>query len=1154
MKKVYFWVTMVYGFNKLQERESLWEKHRSYALQCDGSWAVCGDFNSIVVMDERIGGTGVTWAEMAPMRNMMSDCLFDHCPCIITMVDTYVRKKPSFKYYNMWSLALNYLTVVQSGWHVEVQGTPMFRIVEKLKGLKQKLKELDREQFSDIENLTHVAELSLKYLQEQVMSNPLNPDFCNAEKECAQELIQLKKARDSFLAQKAKEDWAKNGDDNTSFFHAIVTDDEIKQAMFSIPGTKAPGPDGYSSQFFKDSWAIVGKDICASVRNMISTGNILKEANNTILTLLPKVDVPDTVTQFRPIACCNTVYKCMAKVVCSRLSSILPDIIHPSQSAFIAGRDIVGNILICQDLIKLYKRKKCSPRLMMKIDFQKAYDSIEWSYLNEMLRYLKFPDITIKLLMQCVSSPSYSLSLNGEVFGFFKGKRGLRLGDPLSPLLFTICLEYLSRLLGSIPKCHGFKFHPLYARLSINHLCFADDLLMFSRGDLESVTLMLRAFSTFSLASGLQMNKDKSNFYCNGVTDSVVQAIENASEVGSFGPAKYAVDRVTERIQRLGARKLSYAGRVVLISSVLSTLNSHWARVFIIPKTVMKKIESICGAFLWYGNDSCERPNLVSWKQICQPRRKGGLGFKNLHTWNLALIAKYVWWVEKKADHLWVKWVHAIYIKDRIWKDYEPFSCSSWAWKRICQVKNRLKPLLFDVTWRDLDQDYSTQMGYSWLVYEVDDVPWFPWIQNRMLLPKHSFHVWLIAQNRLLTQDRLFRMQIIQANCCFLCGNAEESIDHLFFICPYSQKCKQLLVAWLDCFIPDQGFIQRWIEYRCRSLFMKQCIAAGIVSLMYGIWFARNRCQIEHVVPLPAVIIKQVKGSFSMQLKSRRLEHRDWRVHAWVTRLEQSFRLMNTSFYLTLDQFADHLRLTRAKKGYLRDVLTDFGASGYMPLFTGRPAPTSCAMLINDIQHVTLKIFLWAITCLLYGRKDLKLPPKRSAAYIQASEMTIDKVARMIEQQDALLEALKNVGKGAEKLVDATHLSTIIICFNPSTYEGTGEPKLLDNWHREMESLLEVVECPAELNVKEDARAYYKDEGLDDIPWAGLKSAMREQYAEDMQLGQRGLALWFEKGLDPKIMNRLPARVLSDLKEVYARAGHAERLVDLAKEANEKTT
>ncbi|XP_074280478.1 uncharacterized protein LOC141605555 [Silene latifolia] len=206
------------------------------------------------------------------------------------------------------------------------------------------------------------------------------------------------------------------------------------------------------------------------------------------------------------------------------------------------------------------------------------------------------------------------------------------------------------------------------------------------------------------------------------------------------------------------------------------------------------------------------------------------------------------------------------------------------------------------------------------------------------------------------------------------------------------------------------------------------------------------------------------------------------------------------------------------------------------------------------------------------------MPPKRSAAYIQATEMTTEEIACMIEQQDALLETFKNVGKGAEKPVDATHLSTIIARFKPSTYKGTEEPKQLDNWHREKESLLEVVKCPPELaveqvvyylrgetavwwqNVKEDARAYYRDEGLGAIPWACLKSAMREQfvpehiryklrsefdsftmtnnmtvteyyhrflelsrYAEDMQLGQRGLALRFEKGLAPKIMNRLPA-------------------------------
>ncbi|XP_074266895.1 uncharacterized protein LOC141590172 [Silene latifolia] len=234
------------------------------------------------------------------------------------------------------------------------------------------------------------------------------------------------------------------------------------------------------------------------------------------------------------------------------------------------------------------------------------------------------------------------------------------------------------------------------------------------------------------------------------------------------------------------------------------------------------------------------------------------------------------------------------------------------------------------------------------------------------------------------------------------------------------------------------------------------------------------------------------------------------------------------------------------------------------------------------------------------------MPPKRTPAQIQASEMTLDEVARMIEQQEALLEALKNVGKGNEKTMDATQLSINIARFHPPTYDGVGEPKLLEKWHREIEALMEMVKCPEDMiveqvvyylrgeaavwwqNVKDDARAYYQAEGA--IPWSGLKSAMREQfvpehirhkmrsdfesftmseemtvtdyyhrflelsrYVEDMQLGQRGLALHFERGLSAKIVSRMPAGVATDLKEVYLRAGQAERMVDLSREIEERT-
>lgn len=124
-----------------------------------------------------------------------------------------------------------------------------------------------------------------------------------------------------------------------NFLTQDFTDEDIKQAIFSIPGSKAPGPDGYNSTFFKASWSIIGGDVCKAVRDFFNTGQLLKELNCTKLTLIPKVTHPQHVIEFRPIACCNTLYKCITKLICSRLKQ--PAIIAPNQSGFIQGRQIV---------------------------------------------------------------------------------------------------------------------------------------------------------------------------------------------------------------------------------------------------------------------------------------------------------------------------------------------------------------------------------------------------------------------------------------------------------------------------------------------------------------------------------------------------------------------------------------------------------------------------------------------------------------------------------------------------------------------------------------------------------------------------------------------------------------------------------------------
>lgn len=131
----------------------------------------------------------------------------------------------------------------------------------------------------------------------------------------------------------------------------------MKKALWSIDGNKAPGYDGYSSQFFKDAWENIGDDLYNVVLDFFDMGRLLTRVNTTILTLIPKTTHPKSVTEFRPIACCSVVYKGISKLLCFRLKVVLGDIVDEAQSAFIEGRQIVHNVMLVQELITSYNRK-----------------------------------------------------------------------------------------------------------------------------------------------------------------------------------------------------------------------------------------------------------------------------------------------------------------------------------------------------------------------------------------------------------------------------------------------------------------------------------------------------------------------------------------------------------------------------------------------------------------------------------------------------------------------------------------------------------------------------------------------------------------------------------------------------------------------------
>ena len=372
---------------------------------------------------------------------------------------------------------------------------------------------------------------------------------------------------------------------NCNFFRQ-----DVKRVMHSIPNDKSPGMDGFNSYFFKHCWDIVGDEVADAVLDFFSTGKLLKVINVTSLTLIPKVKSPTHVSDFRPISCCYVIYKCITKLLCENIKLVLPGLISQNQGAFVAQRSILHNVLLCQDIVKMYKPRQKQKCCLMKIDIQKAYDTVNWAFLEEILLKLGFPSRFVKLIMVCVESPTFSLMINGSATGFFNSKRGIRQGDPISPLLFVLCMEYFSRIMTFIGKLPGFQFHPRCKSMALNHLTFADDVILFCKGDFQSVQLMLQGILLFAAISGLRANPHKSDFYSCGLSEQENRRIMKSSgfKHGRL-PFRYLgvpisttklnaveceklIEKMVMKIRIWSSRHISFAGRSQLVNVVLLSI------------------------------------------------------------------------------------------------------------------------------------------------------------------------------------------------------------------------------------------------------------------------------------------------------------------------------------------------------------------------------------------------------------------------------------------------------------------------------------------------------------------------------------------------------------------------------------------------------
>ncbi|GKC74181.1 RNA-directed DNA polymerase, eukaryota, partial [Tanacetum coccineum] len=292
----------------------------------------------------------------------------DHTPLLLKNLTVDYGPTP-FKLYNSWIGHTGFLSLVQNSWSSAVNGPPLVNIRDKVDGIDNKAE-----------------------------SHPLNSEEIDDRIQWVKLLANFEHQKVKDLRQKAKLKWALEGDENSQFFHGIINNRRnraringlnIQEAVWDYGSSKSPRPDGFTFTFFKKHWDIVEHDVISYVKDFEVSAHIPKECNSSFITLVPKMEDPLTIGDFRPISLIGCQYKIIAKILARCLSRVVSSVIRDVQMAFIKGRQIIDGPLIVDEIIAWAKKYK-NWLMFLKVDFEKAFDSLSWSFLFSILEQIGF--------------------------------------------------------------------------------------------------------------------------------------------------------------------------------------------------------------------------------------------------------------------------------------------------------------------------------------------------------------------------------------------------------------------------------------------------------------------------------------------------------------------------------------------------------------------------------------------------------------------------------------------------------------------------------------------------------------------------------------------------------------------------------------------
>ncbi|GJV50353.1 RNA-directed DNA polymerase, eukaryota, reverse transcriptase zinc-binding domain protein [Tanacetum coccineum] len=519
----------------------------------------------------------------------------DHNP-ILLHVDKIDFGPSSFKLYNSWLLRDGFDDLIKSEWDLLDSNKTEFPIKcqEKFCIFKAKIRHWNNNNKTMDTTRKAVALVEITSIEKKIDEGFASPSDTENHLNLLHELKKIDNTKRDYLKR-------------------LVTLKEIKEAVWDCGSSKAPGPDGFSFAFVKKYWDIIQKDLYDFISSFFASSELPYGANSSFFTLIPKVNNPTLITDFRLISLIDIHYKIIAKILANRLSKVIDKIVSKEQSAFIVGHHILDSLGF----------------------------GLKWhSWIKTRL-----------------SSSRASILVNGSPTSEFSINRGLRQGDPLSPFLFILVMEGLYN-----------AFADAMDDVIIN--------IGWNARDLENIIRVLHVFYLASGLKinihksniyGIGVNEDEvynmaSNAGCiAGNIPFNYLGLPIGSNMKSIASWKMLIDHFRSRLSTWKASLLSIGGRLTLIKSVLGSLGIYYLLVFRAPESVLNDLERIRSNFFWGGNQDGKKMAWVKWSIILNSYDNGGLNIGSLKAFNLALLQKWRWRLFTSPNDLWVKVVKAFH-------------------------------------------------------------------------------------------------------------------------------------------------------------------------------------------------------------------------------------------------------------------------------------------------------------------------------------------------------------------------------------------------------------------------------------------------------------------------------------------------------------